>query len=55
MRIKLLKPARIKHNTGDIVEVAPEEAAFLLSVFAAEKIEEEPAPKEKTAPKRKTK
>lgn len=35
MKIKLLRPARIRHNAGEIVEVSPAEAAFLLSVNSA--------------------
>ena len=35
MRLKLLKPSRINHVPGDIVEVSPEQGAFLLSVGAA--------------------
>ena len=36
MRLRLLKAARINHNAGDIVEVSPAQANFLLSVGAAE-------------------
>ena len=35
MRIRLIKAARINHSAGEIVEVDPAQAAFLLSVGAA--------------------
>ena len=35
MRVKLLRDARIKHYTGEIVEVSPEEYKFLCSVGSA--------------------
>ena len=41
MRLLLLKAARINHNAGDIVEVSPAQAEFLLSVGAAEIIKAE--------------
>ena len=36
MKLLLKKAARIRHNAGEIVEVSPAEANFLLSVGAAE-------------------
>lgn len=36
MKVRLLRAARITHNTGEIVEVSPDQAAFLLSVGSAE-------------------
>lgn len=36
MKIRLLRPARITMNTGEIVEVSPDQARFLLSVGSAE-------------------
>ena len=36
MKLLLKKAARIRHNAGEIVEVSPAEANFLLSVSAAE-------------------
>lgn len=36
MKIRLLKPARITMNAGEIVEVSPDQARFLLSVGSAE-------------------
>lgn len=35
MKIKLLRASRIRHEAGEIVEVSPAEAAFLLSVNSA--------------------
>lgn len=35
MRIKLVREARIRHQPGEIVEVSPGEAAFLLSTKSA--------------------
>lgn len=49
MRVTLKQRAKIWHNAGDTVDVAPAEAAFLLSVGVAE--EEKPA-KEDAAPKK---
>ncbi len=49
MKVKLAKRARIWHNAGEIVEVSPVEADFLIQVCGAEKVTEEagaqPAPK----------
>lgn len=36
MKIRLLRPARITMNAGEIVEVSPDQARFLLSVGSAE-------------------
>ena len=38
MKVKLLKRMKIWHKAGDIVEVSPEDADFLISVEAAEKV-----------------
>ena len=35
MKIKLLRAARIRHEAGEIVEVSPAEAGFLLSTGSA--------------------
>lgn len=35
MRVLLLNDARIRHHAGEIVEVSPAEAAFLVSVKSA--------------------
>lgn len=48
MTVKLIRDARINHKAGEIVEVSPEEANFLLSVGSAVKPEPE---KKKTAKK----
>ena len=36
MKVRILKPARITVPAGEIVEVSPAEANFLMSVGAAE-------------------
>ena len=58
MKLLLKQAARIRHNAGEIVEVSPAEANFLLSVGAAvpvmaEKDEQEPVkqPSTKTGKK----
>lgn len=43
MKIKLLRDSRINHAAGEIVEVSPAEADFLLSVGSAAKIESKSA------------
>lgn len=48
MRVELTRDARIKHHAGEIVEVSPAEANFLLSTGSAKACEET----EKTAPKK---
>ena len=35
MKVKLIRAARIRHNAGEIVEVSPAEAGFLLSTGSA--------------------
>jgi ribosomal protein L9 len=63
MRVKLLRDSRIHHKAGEIVEVSPAEANFLLSVHSAviaaeeksepvEKRTSEPAPKKKATTKK---
>lgn len=43
MKVKLLKPARINHKAGEIVEVSPTEYAFLTSLGSAvDAVAEEP-------------
>ena len=49
MKLKLLKAARIRHDAGEIVEVSPAEAGFLISTGSAEKIATE-APKKRETP-----
>ena len=41
MKLLLKMAARINHNAGEIVEVSPAQAQFLLSVGAAEIIDTE--------------
>ncbi len=41
MRIVLLRDSRIKHSAGDIVDVSPAEASFLLSVGSAVELHDE--------------
>lgn len=35
MKVKLLRDSRINHSAGEIIEVSPEQGAFLLSVGSA--------------------
>lgn len=49
MRLRLIKAARINHNAGEIVEVSPAQATFLLSVGAAVV---EPQERETATPKK---
>lgn len=39
MKLLLTKAARINYNAGEIVEVSPVQAQFLLSIHAAEVLE----------------
>ena len=48
MKLKLLRAARIRHEAGEIVEVSPAEAGFLLSTKSAVRIAEEPVTKRET-------
>ena len=48
MKVKLLREARIRHYTGEIVEVSPAEAGFLLSTGSAVEVRE--APKKRETP-----
>ena len=53
MKLKLLRSARIRHEAGEIVEVSPAEAGFLLTTGSAEKVnapETRETPEEKTEP-----
>lgn len=47
MKVRLLRDAKIQHKAGEIVEVSPAEANFLLSVKSAEKVAEKPKRKTK--------
>ena len=55
MKLRLIRAARIRHEAGEIVEVSPAEAGFLLSTGSAERVEETNAkretPEEKVEPK----
>ena len=56
MKLKLTRAARIRHEAGEIVEVSPAEAGFLLSTGSAVSVAEAPAmkretPEEKAEPK----
>ena len=56
MKIKLIRAARIQHEAGEIVEVSPAEAGFLLSTGSAVSVADAPAaqretPEEKAEPK----
>ena len=41
MKVKLLRNSRITHQAGEIVEVSPAEASFLLSVGSAVELHDE--------------
>ena len=43
MKLKLLRAARIRHEAGEIVDVSPAEAGFLLSTGSAERVAGTPA------------
>lgn len=45
MRVRLTRDARIRHHAGEIVEVSPDEAHFLLSVDSAVAVRKEEKPK----------
>lgn len=51
MKLLLKRAAKINHKAGEIVEVSPDEARFLLSVNAAEVVN---APVEVPQPPRRT-
>ena len=40
MKVLLLRECRIRHNAGEIVEVSPAEADYLLSTFSAQRVAE---------------
>ena len=50
MKLLLTKAARINYNAGEIVEVSPDQAAFLLSVGSAVIVR----PEKKEAPEKAT-
>ena len=49
MKVRLLKEMRIRHRSGEIVDVSPEDYNFLISVNAAVPVAR---PKEETKAKR---
>ena len=56
MKLRLIRAARIRHEAGEIVEVSPAEAGFLLSTGSAVSVAEFSAvqretPEEKAEPK----
>ena len=48
MKLRLIRAARIRHEAGEIVEVSPAEAGFLLSTGSAVQAAEAPANKRET-------
>lgn len=46
MKLLLTRAARIRHEAGEIVEVSPAEAGFLLSTGSAEVVREVPKTRE---------
>ena len=46
MKLLLTRAAKIRHNAGEIVEVSPAEAGFLLSTGSAEVVREAPKTRE---------
>ena len=48
MKIKLLHPARINFNAGDVVEASPAQAGFLISISCAVPVEEDKEAKVET-------
>ena len=51
MKVKLLREARIRHEAGEIVEVSPAVADYLITVGSAGTIEEKEKPKKTTKKK----
>ena len=47
MRVKLIRDSRILHKAGEIIEVSPAEASFLLSVQSAIEVREQKTVTEK--------
>lgn len=42
MKVRLIRDARVTVKAGEIVDVSPAEATFLISVKSAEEFKEEP-------------
>ena len=53
MKVKLVREARIRHKPGEIVEVSPGEAQYLLSVGSAVAVPVMPSAEKQTPKKRK--
>ena len=51
MRVKLIREARIRHKAGEIVEVSPAEADFLIATGSAVCANEAPRPRRETKKK----
>lgn len=55
MEVKLLRPARIRHEAGEVVKVSPAEYSFLVSIGSAipmeEKVEDKSEAKKTTKKK----
>lgn len=41
VKVKLLRPARVRHEAGETVKVSPAEADFLVSVGSAKRLKAE--------------
>ena len=52
MKVKLLRAARIRHEAGEIVEVSPAEAGFLMSLGSAVRVPDAVKPDAPDKPKR---
>lgn len=53
MKVRLLRDARVTVKAGEVVEISPAEARFLLGVGSAVKVEEaQKEPAKKTAKKK---
>lgn len=48
MKVKLLRDSRILHKAGEIVEVSPAEADFLITVASAIEVRQEVKPEKTT-------
>lgn len=48
MQVRLLRDARVLHKAGEVVEVSPEFAEYLISLESAEAVEAEPPKGKKT-------
>lgn len=53
MKVLLKKAARINYNAGEVVEVSPAQARFLLAINAAEPLEVREVPEKPKTTRRK--